>query len=45
MNIIEAIDDSNLIGASIRDQESRRPGGLGGRCWRQLLAFRLMTAA
>jgi hypothetical protein len=31
MNIIEALDDRNLLGASIRDPESWKP-------WRALLA-------
>jgi hypothetical protein len=31
MNIIEALDDANLLGASIRDAESWKP-------WRALLA-------
>ena len=40
MNIIEAIDDPNLLGASIRDAESWKP-------WRALLAaaFGLMRRA
>ena len=37
MNILAALDDRNLLGASIRD---RSPGSLGGLCWGPLLACR-----